>query len=141
MRMMRADLVAQRHAGWGSAAGDGEITLLGVNYSAAAVQMQIRPAAGDTATPLIALANGVAGAEGIYVFYDAAYLHPVTGATVGASLLQPRIDQATMAALPYAPDDPAQPLVLAYDIRIAPVDAPPFILIGGQFTVYPGVTI
>lgn len=119
----------------------GTFELLGIDLSAATFDMQVRPAPGDTGTPLIALTDADPGATGINATYSATYLHPVTGAQVGATIVVVQINQGSLQDLPFSPDDPACPLVLAYDLRVTPQYGPRFILAQGTFTLTPGVTI
>lgn len=135
------DIVAWRRVPFGGAGGDRDIVLLGLDWSAATYAMQIRAAPGDTGTPLVSLVNAAAGSQGISATYDAAYIHPVTGATVGATTIRPQIDKATMAALPVNADDPAQPIDLWHDIHVIVGALPEFVFRSGKFTVEPGVTI
>ncbi|NKI99578.1 hypothetical protein [Novosphingobium sp. SG707] len=141
MLMVRHDLVSPRHAVFGGVNGDGDFELLGVDYSADDFDMQIRAAPGMTGDPLINLGLAAAGSTGMVVSYHADWVHPVTGAVVGGTLLRIQINVGDLAALPYAADDPSQPLELAYDIRRQPLYGPSSILAEGKFIVNPGVTI
>lgn len=135
------DIVAWRRVPFGGAGGDADIVLLGLDWSAATFAMQIRAAPGDTGPALVSLANATAGSQGISAAYDADYVHPTTGAAVGATIIRPQIDKATMEGLPVNADDPAQPVVLYHDIHVTLGALPEFIFRSGKFTVQPGVTI
>lgn len=135
------DIVAWRRVPWGGAGGDADIVLLGLDWSAATFAMQIRAAPGDTGTPLVSLTNASAGSQGISATYDAGYLHPITGDAVGASIIRPQIDEATMEGLPVNADDPSQPVVLWWDMHVTPSLIPKLLFSCGKFTVNPGVTI
>lgn len=141
MDAIQLDLVAWRRVPFGGASGAQDIVLLGLNWSGATFAMQVRAALGDTGTPYVTLANAAAGAQGILATYDSGYVHPTTGAVVGATTIRPQIDQATLAAIPLAADDPAAPLLLWYDLHVTPVGLPTLQFLYGQFTLNPGVTI
>ena len=138
---------ALRHVPWGGASGDQDIVIMGLNWSASTLSLQVRPTPGDTSTPLVSLANAAAGSEGISVTYDAGYIYPANGphtaligTVVGATTIRPQINQATLEAIPL-PSDPTQPLGLSYDIHITPPGLPKMQLAYGSFTLFPGVTI
>jgi hypothetical protein len=135
------DLTAPRHAVFGGDGGEGDFELLGIDYSTATFDMQVRTTPGDTGTPLISITNAAAGSDGILATYNAALVHPVTGLVVGGTLVRVQINQGLLQALPYAADDPAAPLELAYDLRVTPLYLPRRVLAQGKFIVMPGVTI
>lgn len=141
MDAIQLDLVAWRRVPFGGGSGAQDVVLLGLDWSAASFAMQVRAAAGDTGTPYVSLIGAAAGTQGISATYDAGYIHPTTGAVVGATTIRPQIDQATLAAIPLAPDDPAAPLTLWYDLHVTPVGLPMMQFLYGQFTLNPGVTI
>lgn len=140
MDAFQIDLVAWKHVPWGGALGDQDIVLMGLDWSAATFTMQVRAAAGNTGMPYVTLANAAAGAEGISATYDAAYVHPTTGVTVGGTRIRRQINQATLEAIPLNPVDPALPLVLAYDMHVTLAGLPALQFVFGAFTLNPGVT-
>jgi len=135
------DLVSPRHAAFGGTNGDADFELLGVDYSSDTFRMHVRPSAGSVGSPLINLTNAAPGDDGIVATYHSDWVHPETGEVVGGTLVRIQINAGTLAALPYAADDPAQPLRLVYDIRRSPAFGPNSILAEGAFIVKPGVTI
>ncbi|HWU03180.1 MAG TPA: hypothetical protein VN222_10610 [Novosphingobium sp.] len=139
MKAVRIDLTAWRHVPWGGASGDQDIVILGLNWSTATCLMQVRDAAGDTGTPLVSLTNALAGAEGISLAYDAGYIHPTTGAVVGATSIRPQINQNTLEAIPL-PSEASDPLSLAWDLQLTVGGLPKLLFAYGQFTLFPGVT-
>lgn len=141
MKPIRLDLVAYKRVPLGGAPGDQDIILMGLDWSAATYSMQVRPAAGDTSTPYVNLSNAAAGSEGISASYNSGYVSPVTSTVVGATTIRPQINQATLAAIPLTSDDPSQPAVLAYDIKVTPSGGQAQVFLYGTFTLYPGVTI
>ncbi|NOW44117.1 hypothetical protein FHW96_000244 [Novosphingobium sp. SG751A] len=134
-------IVAWRRVPFGGASGDADIVVLGLDWSDATYAMQIRAAPGDTGDPLVSLANAAAGSQGISAAYDADYVHPITGATVGATTIRPQIDETTMEGLPVNPDDPASPIYLWWDMHVTAAGLPKAVFCQGKFTVDPGVTI
>lgn len=140
MQTVRLDVTAWRHVPYGGATGDFQFVELGVDWSDCAAQLQIRGLPGDTGTPLASLAIAPAGSEGISAVYDAGYLHPVTGAVVGATLITIQISQTTLEAIP-APADVTQPQALAWDMHLTPPSLPKMQYAFGTFTLNPGVTL
>ena len=132
---------AWRHAAWGGVTGDGDWVLLGSDVSGAAFAMQVRPAWGDTATPLVSLANAAAGSQGISASYTASYIDPETGATVPATIIRPQIDKTTLEAISWGQNDPTRPLQLVYDLHMTLPGGPVQELLFGSFTLNPGATI
>ena len=94
MQAIEKNYTAWRSAGWGGDASHVAIIILGEDLSAGAFEWKFALAEGNAA--LIALANDAAGSEGVSATYDAAYLHPKSGAIVGATIIVPQIDEATL---------------------------------------------
>jgi hypothetical protein len=148
MKASRVDLTAWRRVPFGGAAGDQDIVVLGLDWSAAGFAMQVRAAPGDTGTPLADLVTAAAGVQGLSATYDAGYLYPANGPNValrgtevGATIIRPQIDQATLEAIPLAADDPAAALPLWYDLHVTPPTMPKQQFLYGIYTLNPGVTI
>ena len=147
MITIRCDLIAWRHVPFGGALGDQDIVVLGQDWHTATFAMQVRPTPGDTSTPLVSLTNASAGSEGISATYDSGYLYPdggpdasLVGTVVGATIIRPQINKATLEAIPTAAD-PSQPQALAYDLHITRSGLPVAQFMQGAFTLNPGVTI
>lgn len=126
-----------KHTPWGGASGDADMVMLGVDWSGAAFKMGIAALVGST--PLITLINETAGTQGISATYDAGYVDPITGETVGATIIRPQIDEATFEALTWG-DDTTAPLALVHDFLITPSGEPQFVWFDGTFTILPGVS-
>lgn len=124
-----------RRTPWGGASGDADIVALGQDLSAAAFVMTFAPQVGSAG--VITLTNQTAGTQGISATYDAGYVHPNTGATVGATIVRPQIDEATFEALTWGATN--EPLVLAYDMLVTPSGGVQYVWFKGEFTIYPGV--
>lgn len=131
---------AWRNVPWGGSAAEEDWIILGEDLSAATWAMQIRPAPGDTATPLVSLTNAAAGVQGISASWDAGYSDPETGATVGATRVRPLIDKATLQAIPAAAD-PMKSRILHFDLIGTPSGGQAAIFAAGMFVLNPGVTI
>jgi hypothetical protein len=148
MKASSIPLCAWRHVPFGGASGDQDLIIIGLDWSAASLALQVRAAKGDTGTPLVSLVNAAAGVEGLSASYDPAYIYPANGPTValrgqtvGATTIRPQINQATLEAIPYAADDPAAALTLWYDLHVTPGGLPKLQFAFGSFTLDPGVTI
>lgn len=125
-----------RRVPFGGAVGDADIVYLGEDWSAAAFVMAFAAAEGSAA--LITLTNASAGSQGVSATYDAAYLHPTTGATVGATIIRPLISETTLEALTYS-SDPSAPLVLYFDLIVTPSGDQQRVFCKGTLSVYQGV--
>lgn len=134
------DIVADKRVPWGGIRGDGDIVVLGVDWSAGTFKMEVRAEPGDSGTPLVTLANAAAGAQGISASYDAGYMHPTTKAAVGATIIRPQINETTIEALALAAD-PARAVAAHYDIHATISGMGKFVLAYGAFSIKPGVTI
>lgn len=112
-----------------------DFVVLGENLSGAAFRMTF--AATQGAAAVITLNAAAAGLQGVSAAYNSAYLHPVTGAAVGATTLKVQIDEATLKALTF----PAAPtaLKLAYDLLITPSGLPQRVHAYGTLTIAQGV--
>lgn len=131
--------VRSKRVPWGGSTGEADIVILGIDYSAATFKMEIRPLPGDSATALVTLNNAAAGSEGISATYDEGYLDPESGATVGATIIRPQVNETTMEGLSTA--TPSDDSVDAfYDIHMTPSGGAKTLLAFGQFNYHPGVT-
>lgn len=126
-----------RRVPFGGAIGNADIVYCLTNWSGAEFVMAF--AAAEGATPVITLTNAAAGAQGISATYDAAYVDPRTGATIGATIIRPQIDEATLEGLTY-PSDPSSPLVLYYDLLVTPTGEPQRVVCKGTLSIYQGVS-
>lgn len=127
-----------KHVPWAGASGNGDIVRLGVDWSGASFKMTFAPSKGGTPISAMTLVGASAASQGISAAYDAAYVHPTTGAVVGATTIRPQIDEATMEALTW-PADVTAPLVLYYDLLVTPSGQPQQVFCFGTFTIQPGV--
>lgn len=127
-----------KHVPWGGSTTDADIIELGVDWSGAAFAMNFATTQGGTPIAGMALSAASAGSQGINATYDSGYVHPETGAVVGATTIRPLITEATLEALAWG-SDPAAPLVLYYDLLVTPSGEPQRIYCYGTFTLYPGI--
>lgn len=134
------DIVARsKRVPWGGASGEADIVILGFDYSAATFKMEIRPEPGDSAAALLTLNNASAGSEGVSASYDAGYVHPETGAVVGATRIRPQINEATMEGLSTgSPVD--EPVEAFYDLHLTPSGGVKMLYLFGRWSYHPGVT-
>ncbi|PTR08671.1 MULTISPECIES: hypothetical protein [unclassified Novosphingobium] len=123
---------------WGGASANADLVLVGTDWSAAAFSMSFAATQGGTAIADIQLANAAAGSQGISASYDASYVHPETGAVVGATTIRPQIDEASLEALVWG-SDPTANLVLHYDLLVTPVGGVQQVFCYGTFTIQPGI--
>lgn len=127
-----------KHVAWGGASGNADLIIVGSNWSGATFKMSFAEAAGGTPILGIQLANAAAGSQGISADYDASYLHPETGAVVGATTIRPQIDEDSLEALAWG-SDPSADLVLHYDLLVIPPSSVQQVFCYGSFTIQPGV--
>ncbi len=125
---------------FGGLSGEGDIPVVGVDWSGATFKMEIRANPGDGGSALVSLSNAAAGSQGISATYDAAYAMPDGSGTVGATIIRPQIDEATIEGLSLAART-SDPLTLYYDMHVTPSGSSKRLLCFGTFTIYPGVTI
>ncbi|MEC7398808.1 MAG: hypothetical protein VYD00_02170 [Pseudomonadota bacterium] len=110
------------------------------DWSSATALMEIRPEPGGDGDPLVSLGASVNGGQGIKITYDAARSFEYAGVTyVGASLIQIIVNETAMEGLVYG-SDPAQPVVLHYDLHLTPSGGKKFVALAGTFTIQPGTT-
>ena len=109
------------------------IAFTGLDFTGATFLMHFRNQPGDTGTPVISLANAVAGSQGLSVAV-------ATSGGVPTSTLTIRIDEATMEGLPFAAPT-SEYLILHYDLHITPSGGTKRVWLRGLFYVDPGVTI
>lgn len=125
---------------WGGISGEADIVIMGLDWSAGAFAMEVRRDPGSTAAALISLGMASAGSQGISATYEVGYLHPDTGAVVGATIIRPHINETTLEGIAYG-SDPGAPVELRYDIHATVTGRGKFVLMGGKFTILPGVTL
>jgi hypothetical protein len=141
MQPFEVDLTAWRNAPYGGVGMEKDFVHLGENLSGSTLRLQIRTAPGNRIDALITLnAVGAPNTPGLYHQWSAGYLHPVTGATVGASIVTPFIADTALEALPWPPERD-QPIVLHYDYLVTPAGGIERVECFGKFTLYPGVTL
>lgn len=93
-------VTAFRHAPWGGINGSADIVRLAADWSGATFVWAF--ADGPGGTHLFELTAAAEGSQGISSSYDSGYIHPTSGAIVGATTIRPQIDEATLSGL----DDP-----------------------------------
>lgn len=135
------NIVTWRHVPFGGATGNGDIVIVGADYSAATYAMHIRPAPGHAGSPLIALSNAAPASQGISASYDPAYVMPDGSGAVGATTVRIEIDESSIEALATAAK-PESAAVFYYDLHFTPAvsGARKDVVAFGTFTVLPGVT-
>lgn len=126
-----------RHVPWGGAVGDADFIIFGPDYSGAAFALSLAAKPGSAAIKTIG--NAAAGSEGISATFEAAFVHPVSGEQGSATIVRPQIDEVSLEGLAWGATDPAEPLVLAYDLLMTPFGAPQRAICFGTFTLYPGI--
>lgn len=124
-----------RHVPFGGASGLEDWVELGIDWSDASFAMVIADVEGGTAK--ITLSDATAGVQGLSATYDAGYVHPVSGAVVGATIIRPQIDETTFEGLEDWADPPV-PLVWFYDLLVTPDGEPQRGYARGSFTINPG---
>lgn len=128
-------ITAFRHAPWGGASGLADLVRLADDWSGAALLWVIADKAGGAVQ--ITLVNVAAGSQGISASYDAAYPHPTSGAVVGATIIRPQIDVATLEGLT-SPAIPSDDIVLYHTLYVTPSGGVKRVLCYGAFTVKQG---
>jgi hypothetical protein len=131
-------VVRSKRVQWGGASGEADIVWMRENLSAGTFKMEIRALPGDTGAALVTLNAAAAGSEGISAAWDAGYVHPVTGAVVGATTVRLQINETTMEGLATASpgDDPVEAY---YDIHLT-LSGVKRLFAFGRFIYHPGVT-
>lgn len=128
-----------RHTPFGGSTGEGQIIMLGQNWTGAAFVWSFSTTpnapAGSAATGFT-LNAATAGSQGVSVTYDANYVHPKTGAVVGASIITPQIDETTLEALTFTG---TADLVLYHDLLVTPSGQPQRCLLNGTLTIAQGI--
>lgn len=132
-------VIRSKRVQWGGASGEADIVWMRQDLSAATFKMEMRLDPGDTGTALATLNSAAAGSEGVSATYSAGYVHPDTGAVVGATTIRPQINETTMEALATA--TPTKNAVEAhYDIHMT-LSGVKRLFAFGRFTYHPGVTL
>lgn len=119
---------------------DETIVRMGINLAGSALSCEIRGRPGDTGSAIISLSSATPPSQGLSIAYNGAFVDPLGKLPPGASLLRIIISEATLEGLAYAAD-PAQPVVLHYDIHVTPTGGTKFVFASGTFTINPGVTL
>lgn len=128
------NMTAFRRAPWGGDTGLADIVVLGKDWSGATFLWRFG-APSDLAMD-ISLGNASAGSQGVSATYDAAYVHPTSGAVVGATTIRPQIDETTLEALSYSG---VADLELAHTFYIDPADSIELVYCYGTMTIKQGV--
>lgn len=135
MSAVEINYTAWKGAPWGGSTNDVQIIILGEDWSAHTFSWKFATAEGGSA--VITLANAGAGSEGISKTYDADYEHPTSGAVVGATIIVPQIDEATLEALTFSG---AAPLELFHQLYVTPSGGAQFVERFGTLTVRQGIS-
>lgn len=128
------DITAFRRVPWGGATGLADIVVLGRDWSGASFLWQFG-APSDLAQD-ISLTTQTAGTQGVSATYDANYVHPESGAVVGATIIRPQINETTLEALSYSG---VSDLELAHTFYITPSGEPERVYCYGTMTIKQGV--
>ncbi|WP_226634507.1 hypothetical protein [Novosphingobium profundi] len=91
------NLTSYRHADWGGSDGSEIVAFLGEDLTQAHFAWSFADRAGGNV--LLTLEATTEGLQGLVARYEPDYVHPVSGAVVGATLLIPQIDRETLLAL------------------------------------------
>lgn len=124
-----------RHTPFGAGTGQGKIIKVGADWSGAAFVWAFAtttngtPSGGTTGFTINAAAAGI---QGVSAVYDPNYVHPKTGMVVGATLITPQIDEATLEGLTYTG---TADLVLYYDLNVTPTGQPQRTLAYGTLSI------
>lgn len=128
------NITAFKHVPWGGNTGLADIVVLGKNWSGATFNWGFgAPASGTTGFRLSTVA---AGSQGVSATYDAAYLHPESGAIVGATIIRPQVDEVTLEGLTFTG---SADLDLPHTFYIDPTDEIERVYCYGTFTIKQGV--
>jgi hypothetical protein len=124
-------IIAFRHAPWGGR----QLTLIADDWSDADFEWAFSVKPGMA--PLITLESGPAGSQGIFAVHDPDYVHPRTGAVVGATEIIPLINEVTLEALPN-PEPASADIVLYHTLYATPADGLKVPVCFGSFTIKQG---
>lgn len=127
--------VPSSKAPWAGATGDGDIAIEGVDWSGGAFVMTFKYLVTDTSNAIL-LANATAGTEGVSATYNSAYVSARTGAVVGATIIRPQINEATLTGLTWAA---LVSLALQYDLLVTPTGLPQQVICFGTMTIRKGI--
>lgn len=127
-----------KHVAWGGASGNADLVRLGVDWTGAAFAMNFATTKGGTPIAGIALVNAASGSQGISATYDSGFIHPATGAVIGATTIRPLILETALEALTWGAVA-ADPLVLYYDLLVTPSGGLQRVFCFGTYTLYPGI--
>lgn len=125
-----------KHVPWGGDTTDADIVVLGEDLSTSSFKMTFAATLGGAA--VMTLNNASAGSEGVSADYDSSYVHPDTREVVGATVIRPQANEATLEALTWGSDASAD-LVLYYDLIETPLSGLQKVICYGTYTLSPGV--
>lgn len=124
-----------RHVPWGGDTGEGDIIVLGKDWSLAAFVWTFADSQGGTVR--VTLSNASAGTQGVSAIYDPDYVDPESGEVTGATIITPLIGEAAFEGLTWGP--PATPKTLSHDLIITPSGLQQFTYCWGSMTIEVGV--
>lgn len=128
------NIIAFKHAPWGGSTGLADIVVLGKDWSAATFLWNF--GAPDDLVVLMSLDNAAPGSQGVSASYDAGYVHPESGAVVGATTIRPFITEENFESLVFVDVDD---LVLAHTFYLTPDAELERVYCHGTFTIKQGV--
>lgn len=126
-----------KHVPWTTnSSADNDWWIGGVNWEAGdAVMTLCEPREGASK---IVLTKQGPGAQGLSLFYDAAFVTP-DGVAIGGTRIRPHIDEATFEAITWESEQ-TQPLALYYDLLVTPPGEAQQVFCYGTFTLYAGAS-
>jgi hypothetical protein len=131
-------ITAFRHAPWGGATALADLVRLVDDWDDATFQWLFSPTPGAQA--LITLGNAGAGTQGVSAAYVPDYVHPTSGAIVGATIITPLIDQTTLEGLPN-PTPTSADIVLYHTLYVTPAEGTKRVLCFGDFIIKQGAQV
>jgi hypothetical protein len=129
------DLIAYRHATWGGPTASDHVAFLAEDLAGANFAWAFALSSGGAVQ--FTLQGAAAGRQGLSAYYDEDYLDPVRGSPIGATILVPQIDEATLENLPPPPEASAD-IVLVHTLYCTPSEGPKQAVFSGRFTVKQG---
>lgn len=127
--MATLDLIAHKRTPWAFT-----FAIVGFDYSAGAFAMQVRQRQGDTGAAVLT-ATLTADYDPTFTYWDGRRAVNEAATTIEAVIAEVDLEAIPLAA------DPSKPVELYYDLHITPPGQAKRVLVGGKFSVYPGVTI
>lgn len=124
-----------RHVPWGGYTGEGDIIVLGKDWSLAAFVWTFADSQGGTVR--VTLSNASAGTQGVSAIYDPDYVDPESGEVTGATIITPLIGEVAFEGLTWG--SPATKKTLSHDLIITPPGLQQLAYCWGVMTIEVGV--